>query len=103
MGGHSGAAAVEAAGGMNARHPGSGRGSLAHSNASLPRCSIGADGAFGGEAREMPTANVWRVTIARLDKSKHRYSERRGTQPRRGEIVEIVVGGRLVKGMPPRK
>jgi hypothetical protein len=26
-----------------------------------------AAGAFGGEAREMPTANIWRVTIARLE------------------------------------
>jgi hypothetical protein len=45
----------------------------------------------------MRTANVWRITITRLDKSEHRYSERRATQPRRGEIVETVVDGRLVK------
>jgi hypothetical protein len=45
----------------------------------------------------MPTANIWRVTITRLDRSKHRYSERRTSLPRRGEIIETVVDGRLVK------
>jgi hypothetical protein len=45
----------------------------------------------------MPTANIWRVTVTRLDKSKHRYSEPRAGQPRRGEIIETVVGRRLVK------
>ena len=45
----------------------------------------------------MATANVWRITITRLHKSAHRYSERRATQLRRGEIVETVVDGRLVK------
>jgi hypothetical protein len=45
----------------------------------------------------MPTANIWRVTITRLDKSKHRYSEPHASQPRRGEIIETVVSGRLVK------
>jgi hypothetical protein len=32
-----------------------------------------------------------------LGESKHRYSERRGSQPRRGEIVETVVGGRWLR------
>jgi hypothetical protein len=45
----------------------------------------------------MPTANIWRVTITRLDKSKHRYSEPYASQPRLGEVIETVVGGRLVK------
>jgi hypothetical protein len=45
----------------------------------------------------MPTANIWRVTITRLDKSKQRYSEPRAGQPRRGEIIETVVAGWLVK------
>jgi hypothetical protein len=45
----------------------------------------------------MPTTNIWHVTITRLDKSTHRYSEPRGGQPGRGAIVETVVGGRLVK------
>lgn len=44
----------------------------------------------------MPTANVCRIAITRLDRSEHQYSERRATQPRRGEIVEIVVDGLLV-------
>jgi hypothetical protein len=45
----------------------------------------------------MSTANIWRITIARLDKSKHRYSQPRAGQPRKGEIIETVVDGRLVK------
>jgi hypothetical protein len=50
----------------------------------------------------MPTVNIWRVTIARLDKSKHLYSERHVSQPQRGEIVETVVGGKLVKAQIER-
>jgi hypothetical protein len=45
----------------------------------------------------MSTANIWRVTITRLDKSKHRFSEPHAGQPRRGQIIETVVGRRLVK------
>jgi hypothetical protein len=44
----------------------------------------------------MPTANIWRVTITRLDKSKHRYSQPHSRQPRRGEIIETVISGKWV-------
>jgi hypothetical protein len=50
-----------------------------------------------GKSNEMPTANLWRVTIKRLDGSTDRYSEPHAGQPRRGEIVERVIDGRLVK------
>jgi hypothetical protein len=37
------------------------------------------------------------VTIKRLDKSKHRYFEAREQLPRRGDILETVIAGMLVK------
>jgi hypothetical protein len=37
------------------------------------------------------------ITINWLDKSKHRYFEMRAHAPRRGDILETVVAGRLVK------
>jgi hypothetical protein len=37
------------------------------------------------------------ITINRLDKSKHRYFEVRAHAPRRGDILETGVSGRLVK------
>jgi hypothetical protein len=45
----------------------------------------------------MAVVGTWKVTITRLDKSKMRYSEQRGDGPRRGDILETVVDGRLVK------
>jgi hypothetical protein len=45
----------------------------------------------------MLTANIWRVTITRLDKSKHRCSQPRSGQPRPGDLIETVVGRHLVK------
>jgi hypothetical protein len=38
-----------------------------------------------------------RITVTRLDKSKHRYSQPHARQPQRGEIIKTVVGGKLVK------
>ena len=40
---------------------------------------------------------TWKVTITRLDKSKYQHSEQHEQRPRRGDIVETVVEGRLVK------
>ena len=45
----------------------------------------------------MAVTGTWKITITRLDKSKMRYSEQRGHGPRRGDILETVVDGRLVK------
>jgi hypothetical protein len=51
----------------------------------------------GPEGTTMAVTGTWKVLITRLDKSKLRYSEQRGHGPRRGDILETVVGGRLVK------
>ncbi len=37
------------------------------------------------------------IIIKRLDKSKHRHFEVRDQPPRRGDILETVVAGRLIK------
>jgi hypothetical protein len=43
------------------------------------------------------TLSTFNVIITRLDKSMYRYSARREQHPRRGDILETVVDGRLVK------
>jgi hypothetical protein len=43
------------------------------------------------------TKSTWHVIIKRLDKSTHRYSEVRAHAPRRGDVLETVVAGMLVK------
>jgi hypothetical protein len=45
----------------------------------------------------MVVTETWNVVITRLDKSKLRYSEQRRYGPRRGDILETVVDGKLVK------
>jgi len=45
----------------------------------------------------MAVNGTWNVIITRPDRSKLRYSEQRGQGPRRGDILETVVDGRLVK------
>ena len=40
---------------------------------------------------------VFRIIIFRLDKSAHRYVERRLQRLSRGDILETVVDGKLVK------
>ena len=40
---------------------------------------------------------TFKIIIFRLDKSEHRYVERRVQRPRRGDILETVVDGKLVK------
>ena len=40
---------------------------------------------------------VFKIIIFRLDKSEHRYAERRVQRLHRGDILETVVDGRLVK------
>jgi hypothetical protein len=45
----------------------------------------------------MAVIGTWKVTITRLNKSKLRYSEQRRHGPGRGDILETVVDGKLVK------
>jgi hypothetical protein len=45
----------------------------------------------------MAVTGKWKVIITRLNKSKLRYSEQRDYGPRRGDILEKVVDGKLVK------
>jgi hypothetical protein len=45
----------------------------------------------------MTVTGTWNVIITRLDKSKLRYSEQPRHGPRRGDILEKVVDGKLVK------
>jgi hypothetical protein len=45
----------------------------------------------------MAVTGTWKVIITRLNKSKLRYSEQREYGPRRGDILEKVIDGKLVK------
>jgi len=45
----------------------------------------------------MAVTGTCKVIITRLNKSKLRYSEQREYGPRRGDILEKVVDGKLVK------
>jgi hypothetical protein len=45
----------------------------------------------------MTTIGTSNVTITRLDRSKLTYSEQRGRPPTKGEILEKVVDGKLIK------
>jgi hypothetical protein len=46
----------------------------------------------------MVVSGTWKITITLLNKAKMpTYSERRGQWPRKGEILEKVVAGRLIK------
>ena len=42
-------------------------------------------------------STTFKIIIFRLDKSEHRYADRRVQRPRRGDILETVVDGKLVK------
>jgi hypothetical protein len=45
----------------------------------------------------MAVTGTWKVIITRLNGSTLRYSEQRGHGPRRGDILEKVIDGKLVK------
>jgi hypothetical protein len=45
----------------------------------------------------MTTVGTWNVTITRLDKSRLHYPEQRGTPPAKGDILEKVFDGNLIK------
>jgi hypothetical protein len=45
----------------------------------------------------MAVTGTCNVIVTRLNKSKLRYSEQRRHGPRRGDILETVVDGKLVK------
>jgi hypothetical protein len=46
----------------------------------------------------MVVSGTWKISITRLNNSSiPKYYERRGRWPRKGEILEKVVAGRLVK------
>ena len=45
----------------------------------------------------MTAVGTSNVTITRLDRSKLKYSEQRGRAPTKGEILERVVDGMLIK------
>jgi hypothetical protein len=40
---------------------------------------------------------TWEITITRRDRSRLRFSELRGHEPRKGEIIETADAGKMIK------